>query len=1194
MRKIIKVRLLAGILAAALMCTTMSQTAYAAEEENFAEIAPDEVPDEMTTYASSGNGIVDKLNELRGKYPNGKYWWRVDGVNSSVSDRECPSPDKDVYNGGVRVCSVRNVSNCGNYTNGVTCYQCVAFAYTLFNEIFGQNPANYLGNRTDKANIMVGDYVRLGIGHSAIVIGKSGSTLTLAESNFTGPCKIAWGRTCNVSEISGFCHATNYDQIVNPPQPFDRIKGEYMSTGYTRVIPDGYYHIASSFGDKWWLTVAAQSSDNGANVNLWDYSVRGFDYDEQLFYFQFIDEGGGRGFYKITSKKSGKCLDVLDASEYMYDTNGKPTNIQQYEDNGTAAQRWAIRQVDGGEKGILYTFKARCSGFCLDLYEGEASLKNGANISIHTENGTPAQLWRLVPYAPGIGRTIEDGEYQIACPAAENKALGAAENRNGGNIELSSSYKGDDRQVFDIKYLGDGYYSIVNKYSGHALEVAGASRALGTNVQLGQDKANDAQKWMIKSCGNGCYSVLSKCNVLYLNLENENAGAVNNVNMCNWSSDGTNQIWKFIPYEKPVEPDKPEQPDKPDVPEQPEKPDKPNEPETSDRGEVLEEDVPQGKVENIPQGLWMSEVVPQTYTGKAIKPEVRVYDYKTLLVEKRDYTISYKNNKNVSAPSGKNRPTITVAGRGNYIGKETQTFSILPKQLTDDDIIADNIAVSYNGKVQKPVPVVLWNGKKLARNRDYKVTYPQANREGIYEILLEGIGNYGGKRQIGLTITQRVPVSKLKIDKMKSQVYTGLSIMPTPVVKYGRNVLKQGADYTLSYQNNVEVGTAAVIITGKGDYVGEKRVTFKIVAGASLKNGKAELSFHHPVVYNGGEVRPDGYHLTVPVKNADGKRVILALTEGTDYQVTYKNNNRPGMATICFEGIGGYTGTLKKTYKISPYDIRESAENEGKICVEMSDSYAYTKGGCKPEPVVTFRGTALKKGTDYTLSYKNNTALNDGSDPSKLPMVKIKGRGCFTGEREVTYNIMAKNIGELTMTAADKVWQNKRNSYRTKVVIRDADGKALRAGTDYEKLLRYEYEADVIMPDGTLRKAGEEISEKDILLAGTKIWVTASAKGGNYTGTLAGSYRITKADIARARVTVPAQTYTGRQIRPDQEIQVKLNGKVLNEDNYVITGYANNINKGTATVTIRGKNDCGGLKTVKFRIKEKGFLWWWR
>lgn len=63
------------------------------------------------------------------------------------------------------------------------------------------------------------------------------------------------------------------------------------------------------------------------------------------------------------------------------------------------------------------------------------------------------------------------------------------------------------------------------------------------------------------------------------------------------------------------------------------------------------------------------------------------------------------------------------------------------------------------------------------------------------------------------------------------------------------------------------------------------------------------------------------------------------------------------------------------------------AEADKKIVVRLQDSYVYAKGGCKPEPTVTFQGKVLKKGTDYTLSYKNNTKLNDGSDTAQMPSV---------------------------------------------------------------------------------------------------------------------------------------------------------------------------------------------------------------
>lgn len=396
----------------------------------------------------------------------------------------------------------------------------------------------------------------------------------------------------------------------------------------------------------------------------------------------------------------------------------------------------------------------------------------------------------------------------------------------------------------------------------------------------------------------------------------------------------------------------------------------------------------------------------------------------------------------------------------------------------------------------------------------------------------------------------------------------------------------------------MKVGTAFAVIAGRGTYTGTKRTAFQIVQKASLKQAQARLEFENPLVYTGGEVKPAGYELTVSAKNADGNKEMVTLAEGTDFTVSYKNNIRPGTATVTFEGINGYTGTLKKTYRISPYKIGENAGNtEGtdeKIRVELAESYAYAKGGCKPEPVVSFQGKVLKKGTDYTLSYKNNRGLYDGNSAGKQPTVRVKGKGCFTGSCELSYQITAKGMDGLAMWAADKVWQNRGNIYQTKIEIRDVDGKALSAGRDYEKTLRYAYGADATLADGTIKRAGEEVSGTDILPAGTLLRVTAAAKGEHYTGEVSCCYRITAADIGKATVTIPAQTYTGREIRPDGEIQVKQNGQVLSEDNYEITGYANNINKGTATVTIKGKNDCGGVKTVKFRIKGKGFLWWWK
>ena len=100
---------------------------------------------------------------------------------------------------------------------------------------------------------------------------------------------------------------------------------------------------------------------------------------------------------------------------------------------------------------------------------------------------------------------------------------------------------------------------------------------------------------------------------------------------------------------------------------------------------------------------------------------------------------------------------------------------------------------------------------------------------------------------------------------------------------------------------------------------------------------------------------------------------------------------------------------------------------------------------------------------------------------------------------------------------------------------------------------------------------------------------------GNYTGTCKSTYRISKAAISAAKVTIPVQTYTGRRVTPGKDvIVVKVKGKPVDPSQYEIVSYQNNIKKGNASVTIRGVDNYGGTKTVQFKIRAKGFLWWWR
>ena len=74
--------------------------------------------------------------------------------------------------------------------------------------------------------------------------------------------------------------------------------------------------------------------------------------------------------------------------------------------------------------------------------------------------------------------------------------------------------------------------------------------------------------------------------------------------------------------------------------------------------------------------LTVSKISDKAYTGKALKPDVTIKDGDKTLTKDTDYTLSYKNNKNIG------KATVTITGKGSYTGTKTVTFKIVPKKTT--------------------------------------------------------------------------------------------------------------------------------------------------------------------------------------------------------------------------------------------------------------------------------------------------------------------------------------------------------------------------------------------------------------------------------------------------------------------------------------------------------------------------------
>ena len=588
-----------------------------------------------------------------------------------------------------------------------------------------------------------------------------------------------------------------------------------------------------------------------------------------------------------------------------------------------------------------------------------------------------------------------------------------------------------------------------------------------------------------------------------------------------------------------------------------------------------------------------------------------------------------------------------------------------------------------NPKGIKAVPVVTDNGKKLSENKDYTVNHVTLNEQnpenknansyvtpGKYTVEITGKGNYTGTRQITVTLAdvakEQILMSKVTVAKVPDVTYDAdlcegrspAGMTPALTVTYGsgknkvtlykegdvnaagETVSAENADYTVTWINNRYVGTATAVLTGTGKiledgtaigtYFGEKRITFKI-KGTALSASMvswADGSKNVSVVYNGEEQEPEvRVSLQKKVKGKDGKMVTQTTylweyddyyKEG-DYKVSYLKNVDAGTATVVITGVGGYTGTVKKTFKITQADLAAEG-TEAKIAAggDAADSaikVAFAKNGAKPAIVVTAKlangnTVTLKEGKDYTVTYANNKAVSEGKNltEKKLPLITVKGKGNFKGSVKQTFTITNKSLADavnpITVTVADVPANKNKGKFVSKPVVTDADGVKLKEKTDYMLTYSLVTEGGAVELDTKTGIVNEPGSIVRITITGV----------GNYQGegsVLTADYRITEFDFKKVTIKVVPKTlpYTMKPVtltEDDLVITMKVGTgrqavveelKLITDgddtkDGYKIIGYKNNVNKGTAQVTLQGCGKYGGTKTVKFYIGTRPFFWW--
>ena len=399
----------------------------------------------------------------------------------------------------------------------------------------------------------------------------------------------------------------------------------------------------------------------------------------------------------------------------------------------------------------------------------------------------------------------------------------------------------------------------------------------------------------------------------------------------------------------------------------------------------------------------ISDVADQTYTGSLIAPNITVSCNDVELVKNTDYTVSYSNNKNVGTA------TISITGIGDYTGTITKNFNIVARDISDTTI-GSIPNQTYTGNSISALPVITYNGATLTKGTDYTLTYSNNVNVGTGTVTITGKGNFKGTTSKTFSISARA-MSDTSVANVSSQTYTGNGISPLPTITYNNKTLKKDTDYTLSYSNNINAGTATITITGKGNFTGTTSKTFSISARAMSDTSVANISSQ---TYTGNVISP------LPTITYNNK----TLKKDTDYTLSYSDNINVGTATITIIGKGNFAGTTSKTFSISARAMSDTS-------VANISSQTYTGNVISPLPTITYNNKTLKKDTDYTLSYSDN--INAGT-----ATITITGKGNFTGMTSMTFIITQKSAEKLNISEiANQIYTGKK--IKPNVVITDTE-----------------------------------------------------------------------------------------------------------------------------------------------------------
>lgn len=289
-----------------------------------------------------------------------------------------------------------------------------------------------------------------------------------------------------------------------------------------------------------------------------------------------------------------------------------------------------------------------------------------------------------------------------------------------------------------------------------------------------------------------------------------------------------------------------------------------------------------------------------TLTFKSSKPSVASVSAKGIVKAKKTGTVTI---------------TVTAAATGNYeqaVARLKVTVAGKELKKNNTKVKLSRMSYTYDGKKKKPSVKVTYKGKKLKRNRDYKVTYKNNIDAGKATVAITGINKYSG------TIKKTFKIKKTKNTLKATINKTSIDIKKTAKIKVknaaGELTFASDDTYVATVSSTGLVtgkhtGSCTITVTAAGDVNHKKMVKeFDVYVGIRELSDSActVILSDDEYVYDGTSKRPG-----VTVKY-DG----LKLKKDRDYSVTYYDNQNAGEAKVYLKGKGNYRGSVTETFTI--------------------------------------------------------------------------------------------------------------------------------------------------------------------------------------------------------------------------------------------------------------------------------------